>query len=31
MVKSAVGPQFAKLTNLLTCYGETVRLPELPV
>ena len=30
MVKSAVGPQFAKLTALLSCYGDSVRLPELP-
>jgi CheY-like chemotaxis protein len=30
MVKSAVGPQFAKLTALLRSYGNTVRLPELP-
>jgi CheY-like chemotaxis protein len=30
MVKSAVGPQFVKLTALLQSYGNTVRLPELP-
>lgn len=30
MVKSALGPQFAKLTALLQSYGSTVRLPELP-
>ncbi len=31
MVKTAVGPQFAKLTALLQSYCDTVRLPELPV
>lgn len=30
MVKSALGPQFSKLTSLLHSYGSTVRLPELP-
>lgn len=30
MVKSAVGPHFAKLTALLHSYGNSVRLPELP-
>jgi CheY-like chemotaxis protein len=30
MVKSALGPQFSKLTRLLHSYGSTVRLPELP-
>lgn len=30
MVKSAVGPQYSKLTTLLHSYGNTVRLPELP-
>jgi CheY-like chemotaxis protein len=28
MVKSAVGPQFAKLAQLLTSYAATVRLPR---
>lgn len=28
IVKSAVGPQFSKLTSLLATYGDTVRLPE---
>jgi CheY-like chemotaxis protein len=31
MVKSAVGPQFSKLTALLHSYSSTVRLPELPI
>ena len=31
MVKSAVGPQYSKLTALLQSYGDTVRLPELPI
>ncbi len=31
MVKSAVGPQFTKLTALLYSYSNSVRLPELPV
>lgn len=30
MVKSAVGPQFAKLTSLLVSYGATVKLPDMP-
>jgi CheY-like chemotaxis protein len=30
MVKSALGPQFGKLTALLHSYGNSVRLPELP-
>ena len=31
MVKSAVGPQYAKLTALLHSYSNSVRLPELPI
>ena len=27
MVKAAVGPQFAKLTDLLSCYQAAVRMP----
>ena len=27
MVKGAVGPQFARLAQLLQCYGSAVRLP----